>query len=448
MSAGIVAFAAYLPTHRLAGSAVAQARGGPAAAGERTVAAFDEDPLTMAVEAGRLVSTDRVDGVLFSTSNPPYAAKNNASAAHAALGLPEETFAYDLGGSFRSPLGVLRTAAPGTLLLAGDVTLATPGDADETARGDGAAALLFGPAEGAPVEIVESVSSTVEFLDHWREPGRPAASASEDRFVADRYLKLLRRSLKNLSASSATTVVVSSPGRRTVAATSRALAAFGRVSGLDGTGHLGAADPLVRLVAALEEAAPGDTVLLVGLTDGCDLTLFRRTEVPWDGRLTVRAQLTAGRPVRYLDYLSWRSLLDRAGPRRPDPAVVSSAGSARSVAWKYGLVASRCASCGAVNAPPQRVCVRCGAQDTTEPVALREQAGTIRTFSVDRLAFSLNPPVVAAVVDFDGGGRMEVEIADAAGVSPSVGDRVRMAFRRRHSSGGVHNYAWKAVLDG
>ena len=70
--------------------------------------------------------------------------------------------------------------------------------------------------------------------------------------------------------------------------------------------------------------------------------------------------------------------------------------------------------------------------------------GTIATFTVDRLAYSLSPPVVAAVVDFDGGGRMRCEMADADPDAVEIGDRVEMSFRRLYTVDGVHNYFWKA----
>ena len=42
---------------------------------------------------------------------------------------------------------------------------------------------------------------------------------------------------------------------------------------------------------------------------------------------------------------------------------------------------------------------------------------------------------------------MEVEITDTATDSLTVGQPVRMVFRKRHSSGGIHNYAWKATSE-
>ena len=66
------------------------------------------------------------------------------------------------------------------------------------------------------------------------------------------------------------------------------------------------------------------------------------------------------------------------------------------------------------------------------------------TSTIDRLAFSPSPPVVEAVVDFDGGGRYSLEVADGAAASVTVGSRVELSFRRLFTAGGVHNYFWKA----
>ena len=58
---------------------------------------------------------------------------------------------------------------------------------------------------------------------------------------------------------------------------------------------------------------------------------------------------------------------------------------------------------------------------------------TIATFTVDRLAFSLSPPVVAAVIDFDGGGRFQCELTDVDPATVQIGDRVEMTFRRLYT---------------
>ena len=79
-----------------------------------------------------------------------------------------------------------------------------------------------------------------------------------------------------------------------------------------------------------------------------------------------------------------------------------------------------------------------------EDVRSPTRAGTVATFTIDRLAYSLAPPVVDVVVDFDGGGRYQCELTDCGPDEVAIGDRVEMTFRRLYTAGGVHNYFWKA----
>ena len=108
------------------------------------------------------------------------------------------------------------------------------------------------------------------------------------------------------------------------------------------------------------------------------------------------------------------------------------------------VIASRCVACGARHLPPTRVCVKCHAVDQMVPERLADVAGTVVTFTVDRLAFSLSPPVVVVVVDFDQGGRLQCEMTDVDPAKVKVGDRVEMTFRRLFTADGIHNYFWKA----
>jgi len=151
--------------------------------------------------------------------------------------------------------------------------------------------------------------------------------------------------------------------------------------------------------------------------------------------------------VAYADFLTWRGMLTRQGPRRPDPAQPAAPPALRSEAWKFGFTASRC-RCGTRHLPPQRVCAGCGATDQMTPERLADVPGTIATFTIDRLAYSPSPPVVAAVVDFDGGGRYRCELTDVDPAAVAIGSRVEMTFRRLFAAGGVHNYFWKARLIG
>ena len=75
---------------------------------------------------------------------------------------------------------------------------------------------------------------------------------------------------------------------------------------------------------------------------------------------------------------------------------------------------------------------------------MADTEGTIVTFTIDKLAYSPSPPIVFAVVDFDGGGRLPVELCDLDADTLKIGDRVELTFRRLFTAEGIHNYFWKA----
>jgi uncharacterized OB-fold protein len=81
-----------------------------------------------------------------------------------------------------------------------------------------------------------------------------------------------------------------------------------------------------------------------------------------------------------------------------------------------------------------------------DPVAMAEREGTIVTFTIDRLAYSPSPPIVFAIVDFDGGGRFPIELTDVDAEQVAIGARVGMTFRRLFTSDGIHDYFWKGKL--
>ncbi len=457
MPQGIVAYAAYLPAHRLALADVAATLGAGRGKGTRVVASFDEDSTTLAVAAGRGAlagpgaGSVRAKSVWFATTSPAYAEKTNASAIHAALGLGTDGFAVDLAGSARSAAGALRAAAtqPGGLALLADVRVGMPGSADERENADGAAAFLFGPEDEALAVEIASASVTGEFLDRWRAPGDHSARSWEERFGQEMYTPLIQaataQALAEAGIASADHVVISCPHTRTAAATRAAH----ENSGADLTlGQVGAADLGLRMADALDRAEPGETILTISAVDGADVTVWRVTERIRDGRAAapVRAQLEAGREVGYGTYLTWRGLLDREGPRRPDPERPAGPPSARGLDWKFAFVGTRCDKCGFLHLPPSRVCVSCRVADQMTPTPLADAVGTVVTFTVDRLAYSPSPPVIDAVVDFDGGGRTLLELADVREEDVAVGSRVALTFRRLYSSGGVHNYFWKARI--
>ena len=77
---------------------------------------------------------------------------------------------------------------------------------------------------------------------------------------------------------------------------------------------------------------------------------------------------------------------------------------------------------------------------------MADAAGTIVTFTVDRLAYSPEPAdrVRRRRLRRPTGGRLPVELTDVDAADVAIGERVEMTFRRLNRSDGIQNYFWKA----
>jgi 3-hydroxy-3-methylglutaryl CoA synthase len=464
---GIIAAGAYIPYNRLQRSKIGQTLGSGGGRGTRAVASYDEDTTTMGVEAGRLALKGAAgvspSAVFFATTEPAYLDKNNATAIHAALDLPSKAGAFDMVGSARSGMGALVAGLNygwGTaLVVASDLRTGLAGSSDEANCGDAAAALLVGDDETGGTVIAELVGGamvTGEFLDRWRTPGSGASKVWEERFAEAAYAPLIGEAVADayqqsgLTAENVDKVVMTGLASRAVRSAARfvGVAPDRYVDPMDNTvGNTGCAHALVMLTAALEAAKPGEVIMVINAADGCDVAIFRTTDAiaGYQAARSVATQIEKGNDgLDYAKYLTWRGALVREPPRRPDPDRPGAPPMFRAERWKYAFYGSKDRSTGTIHLPPQRVSVQGGTVDDMELVPMADVPGIITTFTIDRLAFSLSPPVVAAVVDFDGGGRYPIEMADVDPSEVKIGMRVEMTFRRLFTADGIHNYFWKA----
>lgn len=459
---GIISAGAYVPYWRLERSAIAAFHGGRGA-GVRSVASYDEDTTTLAVEAGRLalrsIGGAEPETLWFATANPAYADKTNATIVHAALRLPQSTAAFDAAGAVRSGIGALRAALRGgddlTLVAVSDIRTGPANSPDESAGGDAAAALIVGSDTAGAViaEYLGGASVTREFLDRWRAPGETRTKAWEERFGETQYTKLGLKAFGDALAATGIDVeaidalLIAGPHARANGAVAKKLGKANAVDHTNTIGNAGAADAALQLVEWLEQASPGQTVALVSLADGADVLIFRTTDAidAFTPARSLADQIAAGNTgLPYSKFLAWRGTLVPNPPNRPEPARASGAAAGRSYDWKFGFVGSRDRETGAVHLPPARVSFEGGNVDDMEPWPMADARGTVATFTIDRLVYSPSPPVIFAVVDFDGGGRLPVEVCDVVPDGIAVGDRVEMTFRRLNAADGINNYFWKA----
>ncbi|MFH8735184.1 zinc ribbon domain-containing protein [Streptomyces sp. NPDC017964] len=463
---GVTGYGIHLPLWRLDRAQIRKALGSGGGKGTRAVASYDEDSTSMGVEAARraLAGAPAPHGLVFATATPAYTDKTNATTLHAALGLERGVPAYDFTGAARSGVGALFAAADSaaagrsSLAVLSDIRTGLPGSAEERDGGDAAAAVLFGTGDAVLARLAGRGSASAEFLERWRPPGEPSSRLWEERFAEGIYKELADEAVESalkdagLDRSAIDRVAVAGLHRRAVKSITRSLGRDATV-GDDLAGVIGAtgtAQPGVLLASALDEAGPDETVLLLVLGDGADALVFRTTAelAAWRERrpyAPVAEQAAEGREVTYQTFLTWRGFLRREPPRRPDPERPAGPASARNAHWKYGLTGSRCEECGTRHLPAIRVCRACHSVDRMTREQVADLTATVATFQSDLLTYSLNPPLTAAVLDFDGGGRAVLEVTDADVAQLAIGDRLEMTFRRLYTTGdGVHNYFWKA----
>ena len=467
---GLLATTCYLPRLRLERSAIlAQHRWmAPGlrglAKGNRTMANWDEDSVTMAVEAGRqlqqaLPGASPATLTLASTTLP-FAERLNAGIVAAALGLPERAALRDVTSSARAALSELATALRqpvdgAQLLLAAERRVARPASTQEMVFGDGAAGALVG--RGTPLAtFVAHAGVHADLVDHFRASGQPHDYGWEERWVrAEGYLKIavdtLRQCLADAGVAAADVAhfVMPAPLSRVNDAVAKRLgvpAAAVLDAGHERAGDLGCAQPLALLDSALRRAQDGQLILVAAFGSGCDALLLRRSAAACVGPVPDSGRAES----HYLKYLSFTGQIDLEWGMRAEMDNKT----ALTAAWRDHARAARfeggrCRACGTVQFPRSGVCVNpdCRAQGTQQGLSLADRPARVLSHTADFLAYTPNPPFQFGHVDFDGGGRVLMEFVDTDDDELAVGVPLRMVYRVKDfdRARGFRRYFWKAT---
>ena len=464
---GIKSFGAYIPVYRLSEAELARAWGGRGGKGERAVANYDEDSITMAVEAAVdcLTGFDRgiVDSLLFASTTSPYTEKMSASIVSGATDLGNEVNTMDLTGSTRVGTTALKVAcdavksgsAKNVLVTVADCRLAPPASESEPVFGDGSAAFIISD-EDVAVEIVDSYSISSDFVDVWKRAEDSYLRTWEDRFILQHgYTAKLTTAIKGLLKKSGMSigdfakVVLYSPDGRSHGRLAKSLKLeesrlqpplFGEL------GNTGAAFAPMMLAAALEEAKAGDKILLANYGDGADAMILQVTDQieKIRDRRGIKKHLESKMQIaNYEKYVRFRNLMQGEADRRPQYI------SSLPMMWRdrnqvIPLHGGRCRNCGQLQFPIQRVCAYCQTKDDYEEVRISDKKASIFTFSMDERAVEVDPPRVWTICDLDGGGRFYCQMTDRDTSTVNIDMKVEFTFRKIHDGAGVHNYFWKS----
>ncbi len=463
--AGIVSYGAYIPVYRLDRGTMFATWGGMPIGGERSVANFDEDSVTMAVEAGlncvRGMDRDDIDGLFLASTTTPYLEKQCAGIVSEALDLKRNIKTADFTNSVRSGTMALQAAldavaagsARKVLVVAADCRLGMMSTEYERTFGDGAAAVLVGSSD-VIAEVDGFHTHYDDIMDLWRQHDDKYVRSWEDRFIISHgYQDNMQEAIKDLLQSSG---LKAEDFNKAVlyGFNDRAHKALARRIGIDANTQLqdnyfgvvgvtGTAYTLMMLVGALEEASAGDKMLVANYGDGADAFVLKVTDriAKLPERRGIKYHLPSKLPLpNYDKYLRYRGIIQGFAFFENQSAATISWRDRR---WNLNCRGGKCLNCGNINFPPQRICMYCQNKDQYEEVRLAERSAKIFTFSKDFLGPSLDPPIIISILDFDEGGRFYAQMTDRDPDKVEAGMPVELTFRWMHNERGIRNYYWK-----
>ena len=463
---GIKSYGVYVPFNRLEHKRIGEAYSKRTGKGEKAVASYDEDSITMAVGAAAdccgLATAPAVDGVYLASTTLPYKEKQCATVVASALDLPENVRTADFASSLRCGSEALLAAFDAA---EGGQSILTAAADCRTAYADGANELLFGDAAACFVvgqddllaKLIGRTSVSRDFYDLWRSEGEPFVKSWEDRFaITQQYMPVMKKAAEQVLSDHSLTpadfskIVIYAHTARYQGELAKALGFAPeqiQESLYDCIGNAGCAAAPIMLCAALENSNPGDKILYLGYGEGCDAMIFEVTDKVKSLTGQVKRSIEHKRTtMTYEKYLRWRKLITTEPQRRPPMRRMSLPEYYRDPRKNFSLYGTRCTECGMVQYPGAHTCPQCHSVDKNEPYRFLGKTGTIATFTVDNITASEDPPSMVVVVDYKDGGRIFCNVVDCLPEELSIGKEVDMSFRCLQNVDGIRTYYWKAVL--
>ncbi len=464
---GITSYGAYVPYYRLDRSEIAREWGTASAGGKRAVANWDEDSLSLAVEAAcdcvNGLERETIGGLFFASTSSPFIEKHASTLISTAVDLNQNLINMDCAGTLRSGTIALRSAADAVkagsakqvLVTAADCRLGAPNSMLEQRIGDGAAALCLG--ESGVIASIEGVFSlSNEITDVWQTREDAFIHSWEERFVGTQgYQKTMTSGIREaldkfgLTPQDFAKVVMYAPDERSLAPVIKS-AGFDAGTQLQelpfaSVGNTGAAFALMGLVAALETSKPGERILLASYGDGVDVMVFQVTQEieKLHGKRGISEWIASeGVLPSYAKYLQFRGILATEESRMP-PSITPAPVLFREQDSLLRFHASKCKACGYVQYPMHRICGSCRVRDNYEPVRLSDSTAQVFSYTMEGVGFTREPLSVLAVIDFDSGGRARMPVTDVILDDMSIDMSVEMTFRKFIREGDVPVYGWK-----
>jgi uncharacterized OB-fold protein len=368
----------------------------PWGTGHGRLPGYDEDALTMAVEAGRLAigDGDAVTKVVFVSRDLPQLDGGNAAPLLAALRLGRDIEVVEQIGGAPAALDALASAEAGTLVIGVDA--AAPA---------GAAAVLI----GAVAAVTPLTRVQRSFPQRTRFQNGQAFDDPDPRMLREVGI---RQSIEAAGLTDKPLVIAGLAAKMAAAWTAPDAPALPT---------LGASSPLFAVAALIEAKRSG---VIAAAEQGA----FAAATVTASSGQVRRA----ARPVQ------------APAKRKATPGTgvkISLAAYDRAFESKVRWQAAKCTQCGTLSMPPRHHCLGCGADGTWDLVPL-PQAGTIYTTTTIHVPVpSLESPYSLAVVQCDDTDvRVLMHVTDVPPGATAIGVHGRVVLRRVALRTGVLDY--------
>ncbi len=479
--AGILGYGIYVPRFRVKTAEIRKAWGGGAPGiQEKSVPYFDEDPITMAVQAARngiehcSLSPDKIGGLFVGSVSSPYIIKSMAVLVGTVLGISESAIMADFGGSTRSSTLALISCLDAVhagrldygLVIGSDFIVPEAGTGLEHSLGAGAGALLIGK-EKSIVNIDGFGSYSNEYGNTWQIRGKIFPERHEDFRIEIQYglplhAKAAAEKLFNelkFSPGDVHHLALSQPDTRVSDTAAKSLKlrpqAFDSGRIVEWVGDTGSSSMFLSLAKVLDKAKVGEKILAIsyGAGSGSDAFMLtvRRENGDGKGRNNWDYYLES---KEYVDYVRYAKLTSNLAVKRmlPEPmsAFIAQPPGLRGE-LNLTLKAAKCKKCGSVNFPPRLICIETGCRSRDfDVINLPSRRGVIETFNIQYVLAvdPEEPPLAVCHARMDGcpgeyGGKISAMITEADPKSVAIGKGVELVFRKCGSERGLIKYGYK-----
>jgi hydroxymethylglutaryl-CoA synthase len=335
---GIVGYGAYVPRPASEIARVWTEGQGGLPIKEKAVAGLDEDTATISIEAARNalkragIHPQEIRAVWVGSESHPYAVKPTSTVVAEAIGATPDVQAADFEFACKAGTETIQAAigfvgsgmARYALGIGADTAQGRPGDALEYTTGCGGAAYVIGPKEESLAYFEGTYSYVSDTPDFFRRPYERYPQHGSRFTGQPAYFKHVLAAGQHLMdelgyiAADYTAAVFHQPNTRFPQQAARQLgftpqqSEVGLLASLVGNAYAGSS--MLGLTVILDEASPGDRILLVSYgsgagSDAFSLVVTELIEERRDQAPCTRDYIARRREIDYATYVRYRKKL-------------------------------------------------------------------------------------------------------------------------------------------